>query len=175
MGASQLMDTEFATEQQQSNRQPTSYETASESARHLIEDFGPVGASQSWSISFVHGSGAPRTSPVRWRSYVTERFRQLADHVDDSGYPSLETLNRALRSIDSLLSTSTPTPSMLPSDECGVELLWQKNGWDVQVELDENGEDFFWARERASGEVISGDLTELRPVFRDVLAHLAAE
>src|SRR4051794_32283233 len=76
-------------------------------------------------IARIFASGQVSSSPIwashedrywifaqqesRWRGYVAKRFERLADNAGQVGYPSVETLNRALNVIDSLLPSRTPT------------------------------------------------------------------
>ena len=172
----QVLETEGATTSNPVRQEQT--DTGSEPIVLLSTgDTGPS-ASGSWRTG-THEDASPYWREAarrsRWRAYVAERFRQLAERIGEPGYPSLEALNRALHSVDFLLPPTTPTPSVLPSEEGGVELIWQRNGWDVQVELDEAGRDFVWTRERTSGEVTAGDLEELREILREILDQLGGE
>lgn len=158
--------------------QSSSLATSTESIVAIrTADSGPA-ASGSWPLGDDEYDGRYWTEALRrsrWRQYVSLRIEQLAEHVGSAGYPSLEALNRALSQLDRLLPEAAPTPNVLPSEDGGVDLIWQRHGWDVQIELDEGGEDFVWTRDRKSGEVITGDLDEFRDVVVDLLNSLSDE
>lgn len=111
----------------------------------------------------------------RWHRYVAERFEQLCEQTDRSDKPTLETLNLAWSIVDRLLPPSTSTPSVLPSEGGGVELFWQKGGWDVQVEIDSHGAGNVWTRDRNSGDNHYGSLRERRDELLDVLGMLSTD
>lgn len=111
----------------------------------------------------------------RWHAYVAGRLRKLAEHAHQPDRPSLETLNLTWSIIDRLLPPSFATPSVLPSEDGGVELFWQKGGWDIQVEIDENGDGAVWTRDRNSGDDHYGSLRERREELLDVLRVLSTD
>ena len=111
----------------------------------------------------------------RWHRYVIERFASLAEDAGRPGRPTLETLDRAWSRIESLLPPSTATPSVTPSENGGVDLFWQRQGWDVGIELGPDGVGFVWARHRPTGESDGGELELFVDYLRDVLATMSQD
>ena len=132
-------------------------------------------------VAFERAFGEPSTywrvveDGSRWHRYVAERLQQLGEQTDRPDKPTLETLNMAWSIVDRLLPPSTSTPSVVPSEDGGVELFWQKGGWDVQVEIDSQGVGNVWTRDRNSGDNHYGSLRERREELLDVLGMLSTD
>jgi hypothetical protein len=111
----------------------------------------------------------------RWHKVVAERLRQLGLQSNYPQYPSIELLNAAWSIVDELLPPSTATPSVTPSEEGGVELFWQKRGWDLIVEISPANSVTIWTRDRATGDESSGAIADRIEEFRDILANISAD
>lgn len=111
----------------------------------------------------------------RWHRVVAARLNQLSLQSDHPDYPSIELLNTAWSLIDDLLPPSTATPSVTPSEDGGVELFWQKRGWDVIVEISRADYVTVWTRDRKTGDEAFGVITERREELRDILADISAD
>ena len=72
-----------------------------------------------------------------------------------------------------LFRANTPTPSVVPSEDSGVQFVWHKAGWDLELEIGSDGE-YVWARNRVSGETWHGALTSLLPRVSELLNLLAS-
>lgn len=111
----------------------------------------------------------------RWYRYVHQRLTALSRQAGCDDRPSLETLNAIRSAVNYLLPPSTATPSVLPADDGGVELFWQKGGWDVILEFDRDGGGSVWTRERSTGDHRIGDLEVRREELLDVLRLLSGD
>ncbi len=114
--------------------------------------------------------------PSRWKEYVSKRLVQIearaADETSEDPYPSAELVRVAHLVVARLFSPSTPTPSVVPSEEGGVSFVWHKGGLDVEIEVGED-EIFVCANRRASGDSFYGSLTEHYELIQGVLRYLA--
>lgn len=114
------------------------------------------------------------SSSQRWFEYLSKRFAEIEAEarLGKTGYPSIETLNRAWNEAVRLLDPHHPTPSVVPSENAGVDLVWHKKGWDVEVEI-EPGASTVWAHEISTGETEYGPLADMRSALTEVLDILA--
>gem|GEM_PF-6875059 len=133
---------------------------------------------------FLHGELAGTSSNVvpdgtpRWFNYLKRRLDYLQnyplpDTADDDAYPKPpeETVKRAWQIAYKLFDVDTPTPSVVPADEGGVEFAWHKNGWDLVISaLPE--ETLVWARNRSLGERWSFVLSEQWGQVQSILGTL---
>jgi hypothetical protein len=103
---------------------------------------------------------------------VGQRISDLSCKVDYPGFPSNEALVHAWRVADGLLRVDTPPPSVLPGEEGSVELIWERGSWHVELEL-VPGANWIWAKCRATGDTVSGELDEHRDIIRDILEEIA--
>ena len=112
--------------------------------------------------------------PSRWIEYVAERLSQMEDNRLSDVEPTLQmgaTLQAwyvALR----YFPPNTPTPSVVPSENGGVQFVWHKGGWDVEFEV-ENNEVFIWARSRESKDTWHGSVAEVGARFLDLMQELS--
>jgi hypothetical protein len=106
-----------------------------------------------------------------WFNYFHERLHHLGQCVNAPGYPRLELVNEVWSSAPVLLAPATPTPSVVPAENGGIDLIWHRGGWDIVIEFRENEHAWLWAKERASGEPpVDGELDqdEVRQLWRDL-------
>jgi hypothetical protein len=89
----------------------------------------------------------------RWGAYVTQRLDELergeGDYTDLKR-PSAATVAHARKVAAETFRDSTPTPSVVPTADGGIDFVWHKNGYDVEWCITE-GEAEFWAHCRATG------------------------
>lgn len=106
----------------------------------------------------------------KWIPYVEERLRQIASRSSLPGYPHRETIGMVSQYIAWLLPPSTPAPSVVPSGDGGIRLIWHKGSWDIDVEVSEEDRSF-WAEDTTTGEIHEGDLNrdEETRVLQDIL------
>jgi hypothetical protein len=111
---------------------------------------------------------------ARWLAYVERRMQELAVNEDDPhGYPARDqhVIQRAWECAAKWFTQSTPAPSVVPTAEGGIEFVWHKCGWDLELAIDPD-ETWVWARERESGEIWHGSLDERRENLLSLLGHL---
>lgn len=114
--------------------------------------------------------------PVRiapWVAYISRRLKKLADRAPGEAPPIpseilAETWKEALRT----LPARCPTPSVVPSEEGGVDLVWHKGGWDVEMSIEPDAR-YIWARNRFTGEMWDGTLEEHRRKLSGLLDSLS--
>ena len=127
--------------------------------------FSPETAFPRGRLAATSSNAVPDGTP-RWFNYLKRRLDylqnyQVPDAADDDAYPKPpeETIKRAWQVAYKLFDVDTPTPSVVPADEGGVEFAWHKNGWDLVISaLPE--ETLVWARNRSLGERWSFVLSE---------------
>lgn len=90
---------------------------------------------------------------TRWGAYVSQRLDELergeGDYTDLKR-PSAAVVVLARKTAAENFRDTTPTPSVVPTAEGGIDFVWHKNGWDVELCVTEADADF-WAHHRASG------------------------
>lgn len=103
-----------------------------------------------------------------WVDYVSDRLSALEDPVEP-GLPATEVINRARTSIMHLLPPAAPSPAVLPSEEGGIDFVWHRAGWNVEIAVERDGNETVWLWNRASNEEVFGDLEEHREVLLDLI------
>jgi hypothetical protein len=88
------------------------------------------------------------------------------------GYPSPFLIELAWYTAHEVLPASAPTPSVVPSEDGGVEFVWHKRNWDIELDVEPGGSSV-WARNRETGETWSGVLGGLRERLSDLLVKLS--
>ena len=112
--------------------------------------------------------------PSRWNEYVAERLSQMEDKRLTEAQPTLH-MGAALQAwyvAMRYFPPDTPTPSVVPSGNGGVQFVWHKGGWDVEFEV-ENNEIFIWARSRESKDTWHGNVVEVGARFLDLMQELS--
>lgn len=122
-----------------------------------------------WQVS--EAASRPLEDVPLWRTYLQQRLDDFSG-ADSPGSPSRDALAATWHIVSRLLAHESPTPSVVPGDEGSVELVWQRGGWHIELEIGPR-EAYVWAKERDSGETWSGDLEEVRDLVRDLIASLA--
>jgi hypothetical protein len=115
----------------------------------------------------------------RWFNYVNRRLNEFVHYPDavldnDDSYPKppLSTINDAWLVAYQMFDSRTPTPTVVPAEQGGVEFEWHKHGWDLVISVLEE-ETSVWARNRSVGENWSGPLSECYGRVRSILADLS--
>jgi hypothetical protein len=121
-------------------------------------------------VRIPRGSEAPR-----WLPYVMERLEALHRLVyepdDEVPTPYPESIQRALPELARFMRTDTPTPTVVPTFDGGVQFVWHKGGWDVEVEVGPK-ETLVWAQRRDGDESWDGSLDERVDDVRSLMARL---
>jgi len=110
-----------------------------------------------------------------WLPYVMGRLRQLLQltYDQDEGVPPPhpESIQRALSELIRFMRVDTPTPSVVPTFDGGVQFVWHKGGWDVEVEVGPK-ETLLWAQRRDGIASWHGSLDERLDDARSVMAEI---
>ena len=91
---------------------------------------------------------------TRWGAYVEQRLGELERGEGDyTGLrkPSAGTVAYAREVAAETFRDGTPTPSVVPTAEGGIDFVWRKNGYDVEICITETEADI-WARQRVTGD-----------------------
>jgi hypothetical protein len=116
-----------------------------------------------------------RSDMPRWLPYIMSRLGELQvveEPDDEVPTPYPEALNRALPELIRFMRIDTPTPSVVPTYEGGVQFVWHKGGWDVEVEVGPK-ETLVWAQLRGGGDSWDGSLDDRVGELRNLLTQLA--
>jgi hypothetical protein len=111
----------------------------------------------------------------RWMQYVTQRLLELGQGLYDfTGLkiPSPATIERARSVVIETLKDNTPTPSVVPSEDGAVVMIWRKSGWDVEFEITES-EANVWAHRRIDSSGWYGPLSQHGADFSSLLDELS--
>lgn len=114
-------------------------------------------------------------SDSRWHGYVSQRIEELraeSDYVPEFPRPTSYVVDRAWQLATSFLQPETPTPSVVPSAEGNVVLVWHKARWDLEIEIGPE-ETKVWAHDRNTGTMFSGSLGEQLERVSHLLDFLA--
>ncbi len=114
----------------------------------------------------------------RWLPYVQARLSEMAEGVrtvgaDESISPDPAALRRALPELTSLLDERTPAPSVVPTVDGGVQFVWHKAGWDIEIEVLATAT-LAWVRRRGQGPGTVGPVAEMRDPLVGALRHLVS-
>ena len=113
----------------------------------------------------------------RWLPYVIGRLRELLHFAydPDEGLPPPhpEAIQRALPELIRFMRVDAPTPSVVPTFEGGVQFVWHKGGWDVEVEVGPN-ETLVWAQRRDGSASWHGSLDDRVHDARAVMSEITA-
>lgn len=107
-----------------------------------------------------------------WLPYVIDRLNVIAGSPDADDVNS-GALGRVLEVLRQLLRSDTPTPSVVPCEDGGIQCVWHKAGWDLEVDV-LVAETTVWARERSTGTTWGGPLADYREDTELVLKTLSA-
>ena len=118
--------------------------------------------------------GEPEPS---WFAPVLHGFANLvtlSDNWDGEGAKRIDSaaINRALAAIEQLLPQDAPAPSVVPVPNSGLQIEWHRNGKDLEVEFNPNGnvEYYYYdevTQEESEGPVGAGFLN-----VRDLLQRM---
>jgi hypothetical protein len=114
------------------------------------------------------------SEPV-WRGYVRSRLATMErSGAGNPLYPPLETLHGAWRVAHRVLGLSGRTPSVMPGEDRTVELIWNREGWHVELEIGDGHEPpYLWARRIDDrNEVVSGDLDDHEEFLREIVGSV---
>lgn len=111
-------------------------------------------------------------SVAPWVDYVSERLRAIEEDPEP-GLPPVEVINRARSWIMHVLPPAAPSPAVLPSEDGGIDFVWHRAGWNVEIGIERDGTETVWMWHRDSNDEVFGDLTEHREVVADLIRSLS--
>lgn len=116
-----------------------------------------------------------RDEPPRWLPYVIQRLNEMAAQtgVPDDGLlvPNASVLGWALSVLGSLLSDASPSPSVVPTVEGGVQFAWHKAGWDAELEVRAEA-NIIWVRGPGEPHGQEGSLGDMRVLFVHAMGEM---
>lgn len=107
-----------------------------------------------------------------WYRYVTRRLAELSSgksSLSGMPIPLSSTCANALQVAERWFDTSTPTPSVVPSETGNVLFVWRSEALELEIEVGPE-ETAVWAYDRPHGEVWSGQLEDRRADVSELLA-----
>lgn len=112
----------------------------------------------------------------RWLDYVMQRLNALSDRLgepEEGSAPLADprALERALEELRTALGAQTPSPSVVPTVEGGVQFVWHQAGWDIEIEVLPHATEV-WGRNRQTATRWAGNLESTRPQLRDALQDI---
>ena len=114
---------------------------------------------------------------TRWGPYVERRLTEIRGgegrELWDGRWPSPETADWARDVAARALPDNAATPSVVPTEDGAVALIWRKGGWDVELEVRYGCYSSLWASHGESGRMLSGNLGDLLQQFGELMAELA--
>lgn len=113
-------------------------------------------------------NGRVTRSVAPWIDYVSDRLNAIAEDPEP-GLPQAEVINRARSWIMHLLPPSSPAPAVLPSENGGIDFVWHRKGWNVEIGVEPDGTETVWTWNRESDEEVFGDLEEHRAFVIDLI------
>lgn len=123
------------------------------------------------SVHFSRPSDVPQ-----WLPYVSKRLAQIGfpHRTTDIGSatPRPSTVFRAFQEISRFMDRVTPTPSVVPTHDGAIMLVWHKGGWDIEVEIGSD-ESAVWADRRDGSDSWEGSLDECLPQLKLLLRALS--
>ena len=114
----------------------------------------------------------------RWLEYVDRRLDallnrpEISDDPEDYPKPPVESIKRARSIAWNYFGSETPTPNVVPSTEGGVDFVWYKGDWHLEIRVDMGGVSI-WAHNLLTGELWQGALEEKSEDLRKLLVELA--
>jgi hypothetical protein len=108
--------------------------------------------------------------------YVRDRLRQMVirSQVELEPYPPDWLIQSAWNRAWQLILPGMPTPSVVPSEDGNVALVWHKRGWDAEVEFGPSETDV-WAANRDGTSTVEGTDAEALKALAVVLRELEAD
>jgi hypothetical protein len=114
---------------------------------------------------------------TRWGPYVEQRLDDIRQGKGrehwEGDWPAPAVADAAWTTAAETLPDEAPTPSVVPTEEGGIDLVWHKGGWDIEIEIDREGSALLWMWDRSDGPDDSGPLEEGRDRLRALLGELS--
>lgn len=110
----------------------------------------------------------------RWASYVYRRLDEIEEGQGDfTGLqrPDQVLVARARYIAGTVFAPTTPTPSVVPTEDGEVAFIWRKGGWHLQLTVNHRHTEV-WAHHVSSGNIWSGALSLLLTPVQNLLKEL---
>ncbi len=78
----------------------------------------------------------------------------------------------AMNLINGLLGPTSPAPRVVPLSSGGLQLEWRRQGIDLEVVFDRDGQPFFYYRNRVSGDESEHTLPQDNALLRSIIGNL---
>ena len=127
-------------------------------------------------ITLVVGEGGPPP----WLVDVAGRLRVAFAAAAAEGWrPVSQTvLVSSLQALRKVMDWNTIRPSVTPTPEGGLQFEWHDAGWDLEIEIEPNGNVETWGRHLSNGTIFDGSLPRtadnLRVALKDITLHHSA-
>lgn len=113
-----------------------------------------------------------------WLPYVLRRLNDLASRYCDEptegcllAHP--DALERSLHVLGELLPDTAPAPSVVPTLDGGIQFVWHRGGWDLEIEVLVNRTET-WGRNRETGERFAGAPEQARSALEQAFRQIEA-
>jgi hypothetical protein len=105
--------------------------------------------------------------------YVRDRLLQMRDRsrYELEPYPNEDLIANAWTYAEVIVAPGVPTPSVVPSEEGNVSLVWCKGGWDIEVEIASRDAEV-WADNSSTARSVDGSFEEAGPEIIGLLHQL---
>ncbi len=115
-----------------------------------------------------------------WMTTVKDRITEylsLSSGWDSYGAPPVtrEAVNRIVDVLESLATSDTPTPSVAPTPEGGVQVEWHERGVDLELRSDSDGRLYAFFQDAADVELAWDDEVTDPAIAAPWFEHLASD
>ncbi len=114
---------------------------------------------------------------LRWLPFLEMRLEAMkaltTDNLDGLPVPPPKTLDQAIRFAYKYFPPTLPTPSVVPSPSGGVELIWFRFRWHLEIDFSDSGV-IVWAHDMRGGELWRGSIADgstvekLEPLLKEL-------
>lgn len=100
---------------------------------------------------------------LRWLPFLEMRLEAMgkltAADLDGLPVPPPKTLDQAIRFAYKYFPPTLPTPSVVPSPSGGVELIWFRFRWHLEIDFSDSSV-IVWAHDMRGGELWRGSIAD---------------
>jgi hypothetical protein len=115
--------------------------------------------------------------PPRWLDEVVRRLNVAVAAATAEGWPPMThtAVISSLQALRRVMGLDSIRPSVTPTSEGGLQFEWHDAGWDVELEVDPNGNVNTWGRHQHNGVAFEGPFAatadSLRVAVKDITVH----
>jgi len=133
------------------------YDSRGQAYTVVWQDYGqPL---PSWFDPLMQGFVDLLTLAPNWNSYGAGKIVQ-------------KVVQEAMNFVAGLLGTSSPAPRIVPLSSGGLQIEWHRQGIDLEIVFDRDGQPFFYYRNRVSGEESEHTLPQESVLLKSVIGKL---